>query len=134
MLELTKPPPFPPRAIIIPPTSPTQTFSDLLHFSSNYIILSVCLCRSSVGPTKADGTKPVVKVGAGGADEAAGIELKVPESFSRSLDSGLELESVSSSPGSREAEVGDGCVFRRRVSEGNSKPEIQQLMQSHLLS
>ena len=62
-------------------------------------------------------------------EESGGVcmtELKLPEIRSRSLDSGLELETVSSSPScgtsqaSRGAEMGEDSVFRGKVGQGET--------------
>ena len=53
----------------------------------------------------------------GGGGES---DLKLTDSISRSLDSGLELETVSSFPSSRETEVRDDSLFRRKVGEGET--------------
>ena len=56
-------------------------------------------------------------VGGVGGEEP---DLKLTDSISRSLDSGLELETVSSCPSSRETEAPADCVFRRKVGEGET--------------
>ena len=53
-------------------------------------------------------------------DGGGGSDLQLTDSISRSLDSGLELETVSSCPSSRETEVRDDSVFRRKIGEGET--------------